>query len=272
MSPFAGYTRSVQEGEKLPARSDARPRREVLGTPIDIVSEADVLHRVKLAVTERAVIRIATVNVEYVMLARSLPAFAAILSHADIATPDSAGILWALRRQGVSLSRRVGGSDLLWSISRQASNVGHSIFLLGGAAGVANVAAHALAATFPTLQIAGYYSGSPDTRFDADIANLVRRSRADILFVAFGAPNQDFWLARNLASTGACVGLGVGGSLDYAAGVTRRAPPWMREHGMEWLWRLLLHPSRWRRMLALPRFVIAVLADSKPRANERNNA
>jgi len=272
MTPFWGYTRSVQEGEKLPARSDAPPRREVLGTRIDIVSEADVLRRVKLAVRERVVIRIATVNVEYVMLARSLPAFAVVLSYADIATPDSAGILWALRRQGVSLSRRVGGSDLLWSISRHASNVGHSIFLLGGAAGVAKAAADALAAAFPTLHIAGYYSGSPDTQFDADITNLVRRSGADILFVAFGAPNQDFWLERNLASTGACVGLGVGGSLDYAAGATRRAPPWMREHGMEWMWRLFLQPSRWRRMLALPRFVMAVLVDGTPGPNERNNA
>lgn len=249
----------------------ARLRCEVLGTPLDTVSEADVLRCVERAVTQRTVIRIATVNVEYVMLARRLPAFAAVLFHADLATPDSAGILWALRRQGVSLKRRVGGSDLLWSISGQASSAGHSLFLLGGAGGVAEAAADALKAKFPALRVVGFYSGSPDTQFDDDIAGLVRQSGADILFVAFGAPNQDFWLARNLVSTGACVGLGIGGSLDYAAGVARRAPPWMRENGMEWLWRLVLQPSRWRRMLALPRFVIAVLAESRPAANERNN-
>jgi N-acetylglucosaminyldiphosphoundecaprenol N-acetyl-beta-D-mannosaminyltransferase len=82
----------------------------------------------------------------------------------------------------------------------------------------------------------------------------VRASRANLLFVAYGAPEQDIWIARNLARSGAAIAMGVGGSFDYVAGRARRAPVWMRERGLDWLWRLARQPWRWRRMLVLPRF------------------
>jgi len=87
----------------------------------------------------------------------------------------------------------------------------------------------------------------------------VNASGADILFVAYGAPRQDVWIARNRDRLQVRVALGVGGSLDFAAGVVPRAPRWMRRLALEWLFRLLIQPWRWRRMLRLPRFVWAVL-------------
>jgi N-acetylglucosaminyldiphosphoundecaprenol N-acetyl-beta-D-mannosaminyltransferase len=152
------------------------------------------------------------------------------------------------------LPRRVGGSDLVWSGSEQAARLQHRIFLLGGREGVAAAAANTLTGRYPDLAIAGTCPGSPDRDEESEITRLIRASRADILFVAFGAPEQELWIARNLEASGVYVAIGVGGSLDYLAGTARRAPEWFQEHGLEWLWRLAHQPRRWKRMLALPQF------------------
>ncbi|MGH2444325.1 MAG: WecB/TagA/CpsF family glycosyltransferase, partial [Chloroflexota bacterium] len=171
-----------------------------------------------------------------------------------VCTPDGAGVVWALRRQGIDLEYRVGGSDLIWSLCLQAEEFGHRVFLLGAAEGVAELGARRLHESFPRLQIAGTYAGDPGFERETSIVDLIRRSGADILFVAFGAPAQDFWIGRNLTATGVACAIGVGGSLDYLAGTARRAPRWMRQNNLDWLWRLLMQPRRWRRMLVLPRF------------------
>jgi N-acetylglucosaminyldiphosphoundecaprenol N-acetyl-beta-D-mannosaminyltransferase len=137
------------------------------------------------------------------------------------------------------------------------------VFLLGAAEGVAAAAALRLQASIPGLAVGGTYAGSPTPGEEDSIVDLVRMSGAAILFVAFGAPQQDLWIARNLARSGAVVGMGVGGSFDYLAGTARRAPIWMQERGLDWLWRLIQQPWRWRRMLALPRFTWSVLREGR---------
>lgn len=239
-------------------------RVDVLGVPVDVVSEAQVLAFVRDQVVRKAPARIVTVNAEFVMTARRETDFADVLRTADLATPDGAGVVWAMRRAGAEQSGRVGGSDLIWSMSRQAAECGHRVFLLGAAEGVAAEAGEVLARRYPGLQIAGVYSGSPSLQEAGSIVDLIRRSAADILFVAFGAPAQDIWIARHLERTGVTVAIGVGGSIDYVAGRTRRAPRWMRDHGLDWLWRLILQPWRWRRMLALPVFAWTVIREVRP--------
>lgn len=236
-------------------------RYSVLGVPVDSATEADVLQFVANAVESRTPSSIATVNAEYVVLAQKDARFREVVRRAALATADGAGVLWALRRQGVHMERRVGGSDLIWSLSRQAASCGHRVFFLGAAPGVAEATSDALRRAYPGLLVAGAYAGSPDVGMEAAIVDLIRRSRPDILFVAYGAPHQDLWIARNLVSTGASVGMGVGGSFDYVAGVARRAPRWMQEHALDWLWRLIREPWRWRRMGALPLFVVLVLTE-----------
>ncbi|MGI8826043.1 MAG: WecB/TagA/CpsF family glycosyltransferase [Chloroflexota bacterium] len=232
------------------------PRRvDILGVPVDVVTEPDALSFVRERIRTHTPSRVVTVNVEYVMHAYKDSAFAHVLQTADMATPDSAGILWAMRRQGEDVSQRVGGSDLIWSLSEQASREGHRVFLLGAAEGVAQCAASRLQTRNPNLTVAGTWAGSPGPSERAFIVDLIRRSQTDLLFVAFGSPRQDLWIAENLLHTGACVAIGVGGSFDYVAGTARRAPAWMRDRGMEWLWRLYRQPWRWRRMMAIPRFV-----------------
>jgi N-acetylglucosaminyldiphosphoundecaprenol N-acetyl-beta-D-mannosaminyltransferase len=105
------------------------------------------------------------------------------------------------------------------------------------------------------LRIAGTHAGSPALEDEDEIVRLVQSTEPDILFVAYGAPAQDKWIARNLGRLGAPVAMGVGGAFDFISGRSKRAPHWLQRVGLEWLHRLYHEPWRWRRMLALPRFV-----------------
>lgn len=241
-----------------PAGGD-RPR--VVGVAVDAVTEGETLEFIRDRIARREPAHIVTVNAEFVVRAQSDPEFHHVLETASLATPDGAGVVWALRRRGARLHRRVGGSDLIWSIPARAELLGHRVYLLGGLPGVAEAVQRRLQRTYPRLRIVGAEAGSPDAAVGPDIAERIRATRADILIVAFGAPKQEIWLARNLAPSGAIIGVGVGGSFDYVAGRAMRAPRWMQDNGLEWLWRLAREPWRWRRMVALPRFVWLVLRD-----------
>jgi N-acetylglucosaminyldiphosphoundecaprenol N-acetyl-beta-D-mannosaminyltransferase len=235
-------------------------RHFVLGVPVDGVTEADVLSVARQAVEAGRPVQIVTVNAEYVVMAQGNEFFLGVLKRAELATPDGAGVVWALRRRGVML-RRLGGSDLIWSLSEQAAQRGHRVFFLGAAEGVAGEVARRLSVRYPGLLVAGTLSGSARAEEEAEIVSAIRSSGADVLFVAYGAPAQDLWIARNVQRLGVSVAIGVGGSFDYVAGKTQRAPVWMRERGLDWLWRLVKQPWRWRRMLALPRFILLVLME-----------
>jgi len=124
---------------------------------------------------------------------------------------------------------------------------------------VAERAAQRLTQKYPNLQIVGTYAGSPRPEEEDEIVGLVRAAHPDALFVAYGAPAQDLWIARNLHRLGVPVCMGVGGTFDFIAGVVPRAPDWVQRLGLEWSYRLLRQPWRWRRQLALARFVTLVL-------------
>jgi N-acetylglucosaminyldiphosphoundecaprenol N-acetyl-beta-D-mannosaminyltransferase len=161
--------------------------------------------------------------------------------------------------RGQHLRERVAGSDLVPRLAAEAAQRGWRPYFLGAAPGVAQKAAAILAARHPGLSVAGCYAGSPAPEEEAAITALIRSSQANLLFVAYGAPQQDLWLARNLVKTGAAVGIGIGGAFDFIAGVSRRAPDWVQRIGFEWLYRLVNEPWRWRRQLVLPQFALRVL-------------
>lgn len=202
---------------------------------------------------------VCTINPEFMMIAREDINFHNILSRADLCVPDGVGLLWAAKHRGHSLPERVTGSDGVPKIAERAAQKGWKLYFLGAAPGVADQAANVLRQQHPTLQIVGIYSGSPAPDQEDAIVEKVNASGADILFVAYGAPEQDKWIARNLPRLQVKMAMGVGGSFDFIAGIIPRAPLWMRRSGLEWLYRLYLQPWRIRRMLRLPRFVLAVL-------------
>jgi N-acetylglucosaminyldiphosphoundecaprenol N-acetyl-beta-D-mannosaminyltransferase len=234
-------------------------RINILGVGVDAMTESEAVNWVAYAIADKEPRHVATVNPEFVMRARRDQAFRNVLARADLCLPDGVGVIWAARQLGQRLPERIAGVDFIQALARRGAQSGWRFFLLGAAPGVAEAAAAALIADSPRLQIAGCLAGSPQSAGDAELARAVRAARTDILLVAYGAPSQELWIARNLQATGAGVAIGVGGAFDFLSGRTSRAPRWMRQHGLEWLHRLAQEPWRWRRMLALPRFVLAVV-------------
>ena len=238
-------------------------RFTLLGVPIDPMSEAEAVDWVARALAEGRPRLVISVNPERIMRAGRDPEFAAVLRRADLALADGAGVLWAARRLGHRLPGRVAGVDLLQSLAARGGREGWRFFFLGGAPGVAQAAGQALQERYPGFILAGCHAASPDPVNDALTGEAVRSSGAQLLFLAYGAAAEEAWLARNLTRSGAVIGMGVGGAFDFISGRSRRAPRWMRERGFEWLHRLGREPWRWRRMLALPAFVLRVLAEPR---------
>jgi N-acetylglucosaminyldiphosphoundecaprenol N-acetyl-beta-D-mannosaminyltransferase len=205
--------------------------------------------------------QVATVNTEFVMAAQKDAEFKAIINAAALALPDGIGLLWAARFLGQPLKERVTGVDTVQRVAELAARKGYRLFLLGAAEGVADLCAQRLSNQHPNLQIVGTYSGSPAAEEEDEIVALVKQARPDVLFVAYGAPQQDKWIARNMERLGVPLAMGVGGAFDFMAGVAARAPRWAQQLGLEWLHRLYHEPWRWRRMLALPRFVGLVMRE-----------
>jgi N-acetylglucosaminyldiphosphoundecaprenol N-acetyl-beta-D-mannosaminyltransferase len=229
-----------------------RSRVEILGVEIDDVTVAEMLESLVRFVREGGEHQISTVNIEYLMLARRDPEFAQVLRQSALNVPDSAGVLWAARWLGHPLRERVTGSDGIYAIAERCAREGFRLFLLGAGTGVAERVARLLEERFPGLCVCGALSGSPLPEHEREQAESVRRARADVLLVAYPSAPQEKWIARNLARTGASVAMGVGAAFDFCAGVQARAPRWMQRVGLEWFYRLLRQPWRWRRMLALP--------------------
>jgi N-acetylglucosaminyldiphosphoundecaprenol N-acetyl-beta-D-mannosaminyltransferase len=231
----------------------------VLGVRVDDLDVEGTLDRIEELLKAGGHHLVATVNPEFVMLARRDPEFRSVLESAALCLADGWGVTWAARRQGRPLPARVTGVDLVPALAERAARKGWRLFLLGAAPGVAEAVGRLLTAEHPTLAIAGYHSGVAGPEGDDESLRLIAAAHPDIVLVAYGAPGQELWIARNLARLDAGVGIGVGGSFDYLSGRVRRAPAWMRRAGLEWLYRLLRQPWRARRMAVLPRFVLEVL-------------
>ena len=238
-------------------------RIELLGIPIDAITEREAVDWVAAALSESRPRLLVSVNPERTMQALRDPALASILRSADLSLADGAGVLWAARRMRRPLPGRVPGVDFLKAVACRGAAQGWRFFFLGGAPGVAESAGAALRAAYPGFNLVGTFGGSPDPRDDRAAVAAVRETGAQLLFIAYGGGREEAWLARNLAASGAVIGMGVGGAFDFISGRAPRAPALMREHGLEWLYRLSRQPWRWRRMLALPRFVARVMAERR---------
>ncbi|MEM7130062.1 MAG: WecB/TagA/CpsF family glycosyltransferase [Chloroflexota bacterium] len=240
----------------------------ILGVHIDCVDFVETLTLIQqwLEADPRATNRelkithqICTVNPEFIIDARRDGNFAEVLAQASLCVPDGIGILLAARFFGIQLHERVTGSDGIYRISQRAAKRGWRLFLLGAAPGVAEHAARILQSQYPLLNVVGTYSGTPQDEEWPLIQGELTNTAPDILFVAFGHPYQDLWIAKHRKELPVRVAIGVGGAFDFVAGVVPRAPQWMRQSGLEWFYRLLCQPSRIGRMMKLPVFIGLVL-------------
>lgn len=189
-----------------------------------------------------------TPNPEMIVKAQKNPDFMAVLRKSALNLPDGFGLLLGARMSGQRLRERVAGVDIVMKLCEQ-QNIG-SVFFLGARPGVAETASRKLRERNPELSVAGCHSGSPSTS-DADaIVQTINASGATILFVAFGAPIQDLWIDQYLHQMpNVRLAMGIGGAFDFIAGERSRAPIWMQNIGLEWLWRLIQEPRRITRIL-----------------------
>ena len=227
-----------------------RVQEQIGGVPFINLSQEELVSAIMLALRLQCRTHVAFVNPDCVNKAQTDAEYKSCLQQADWVCPDGIGMRIAGHLLGREVRQNLNGTDLLPALCKAIENSSHAVYLLGAKPGVAEKMAQCLQSRFPGLRIAGaqhgYFAESETARVIADI----RAANTAILLVGFGAPKQDIWIHRHLAASGACVGIGVGGLFDFYSGNIPRAPLWMREIGMEWVYRLIQEPQRmWRRYL-----------------------
>ncbi len=237
----------------------------VLGVRVHAVQIPDVIRLMERWIDERVGAQfIAVTNAHVVTEAQRDPSFKDILNSASLAVPDGMPLVWLGRRRGYPLKRRVYGPELMETFCRETGPK-YRHFFYGGAPGVPERLADALAKKY-NVQVVGTFSPpfrplTPEE--DAEVVELINRAEPDVLWVGLGAPKQERWMYEHRDKLRVPVMVGVGAAFDFLAGVKPRAPRWMQEHGLEWLFRLLTEPRRlWRRYLIYgPKFVFYVILD-----------
>lgn len=235
-------------------------RIHLLSVPIDPVTMEEALTCVRGFLQDSSQHHVATPNNEMLVRAHRNHVFRSVLKSTSLNVPDSTGLLLMAKRTGQELPERVTGVDLLTQFCLQEDGSA-SVFFLGAKEGVASRAAEALQAKNPNLRIVGMYSGSPKEEDVAKILVHIARAKPSILFVAFGAPAQELWIAKHLSSLSSVkVAIGIGGAFDFLAGEKSRAPRMLQALGLEWAWRFLQEPQRamrmWNALVVFPYLVL----------------
>ena len=232
-------------------------RVDILGVAFDRMDLPAAVARVLERLDRGERTFVITANPEFVMLARREADVARVAREANVVVADGTGVVLASRLLRDPLAR-VPGRLLVDALVPEVAARGASVFLLGAAPGIAERAAETLRVREGRLRVAGCYAGTAED--DGDTAGRVRASAPDVLLVAYGMPKQEAWIVRNLPSLPSVkVAIGVGGVFDQLAGVQKVPPALLQRLGLEWLWRLVREPWRWRRQRVLPLFALLVL-------------
>jgi len=250
---------------------------QVLGIDISDYSREEFLQlieeRLQAPAEEVAPIFVVTVNPEIVVQSIIDNEFKQILAASSINTADGIGISWAINFLYGQPVGRITGSDSMQQICRICSRHEQPVFLYGAAPTIAERAAKVLQRTVDGLKVAGVYSPEDSTIPLEDLPEEIQKEmkHASVIFVALGAPGQEKWIYHNMRKLPECkLFIGIGGTFDFVAGTVKRAPGWMCKSGLEWLYRLYMQPSRWRRMLKLPLFALNVmLLKSSTKVNQK---
>lgn len=233
---------------------------DILGIKIDKIEDKDIIGKIYEFLNSEKGHYIITANAEMIVEAQKDKEFRDIINTADLVLPDGSGPVFASRIVSPKnkLNKWIAGVDLVYKILKNLNDLDSrkKVFFLGAKEGVAKSAAQRLKKLFPKLEIAGIFSGDAAEkglpRFDNQVeagdrvaVSIINQTKPDILFVAYGAPKQEKWIARNLKKMpNVKLAIGVGGAFDIISGRIKRAPAWMRKAGLEWLWRLIQEPRR----------------------------
>ena len=202
-----------------------------------------------------------TPNSEIILYASENKEYEDVLNSADLIIPDGIGVVYGSKILRKPLSERVAGFDLVCRMFEEMAKLKKSVFLLGAKPGVAEAAAKKLTEKYEGLVISGTHDGY--FKEDEGVINAINEKAPDFLLVCLGFPKQEMWINKNKDKLNAKAIIGAGGCLDVFAGNVMRAPDFYCKHGIEWLYRLMKQPSRFVRMLALPKFGLKVLFKGK---------
>lgn len=236
---------------------------EILGVNVNSLTMAQAVEAVQQFIAKKKVALVATANAEMLMRSTEDRELQEILNQADLVVPDGAGTVWAAGQLGEPMPERVAGYDLAQELMREAPSRGYRFYFFGSAPGVADRAKIRAEELYPGIEVVGTRNGFFSEADEPQIIADIKAAKPDILLAALGVPKQEKWLKKHLEELKVPVSIGVGGTLDVMAGVMQRAPLWMQKAKLEWLFRGLKQPSRAGRLLALPKFVVKVIASKK---------
>lgn len=240
-----------------------KDRINILGIPVDRYTMDQTMTQIDGFIAAGTPHLIITADACGIVQAQSDPQLKALYFVADLITPDSAGVLWAARRQCEPIGERVSGVDLVAKICERSADKGYRIFFLGAEPGIAELAAERMRLIHPGCNIVGARHGYFPAESDEVVAQEVALTKPDVLFVAMGIPRQEKFIQATSSIIGAKVAMGVGGSFDVFSGKTKRAPAIFQKLRAEWLWRLILNPTKISKVKLLPKFVALVLKQPK---------
>lgn len=250
--------------KKSKERKDyAMEKVDILGVMVDKVNISEAVERIMAMFSENVAHAVYTPNSEIIMQAYKDAEFREILNSADLLTADGIGVVYASRILNNPIEERAAGYDIACGVIREIAQSGHALYLLGGKPGVAELAKENLDKKYPFIRIVGTHDGYFDKERSDEIIEDINNSGAELVFVCLGAPAQEKWINANMHKLNARVLMGVGGSIDVLAGVAERAPEKWCNMGLEWLYRLIKQPSRFVRMMALPKFALTVFLKGK---------
>lgn len=243
--------------------SRAVPKVSIYGVPFSRMGMDETVEYLTNVIEAKQPSQIITANPIMVMMGLENPEFHRMLREADLVVPDGAGVVWAAGYVGYPVKERVPGFDLMHRLFLEGEERGWSAYLLGTTQEVIDEAAAKLQARYPGTRIAGTHHGFFGKDEDAEVIAQIRAVRPDMLFVARSATTQEPWITQFKEELGVPLIMGVGGSFDIIAGRLKRAPVFMQKLRLEWFYRLLQQPTRFRRMLVLPQFALRVIRDKE---------
>ena len=231
-------------------------KKNIHGVMIDNATMDEALDYVLDMLKNSGPTKIYTPNSEIIMQANRDPELREILNQADLLIADGAGVVLASKIINNKLKQKVSGIDLVKRILINTDRRPTSFFIFGGKPGVAEQAVINILSEFPRADIKGYQNGYFTPEEEEDIIKKINDSKAEILLVGLGAPKQEKWIHENASRLKCKIAMGIGGSIDVFAGTASLAPEFMRRAGLEWLYRLIKEPKRYKRMMDLPRFIM----------------
>lgn len=223
-------------------------RIKFLNTYIDSLTMDEAIYEIDKLIQKKDCRYVLTPNLDHIVTMETDKEFAEIYQYADLVVADGKPLIWISKYFKNPIKEKISGSDLFPKMCELSAKKGYSIFILGAGEGIADKAAKNLIKKNPGLVIAGTYS--PAFGFEKDnvelekIKNIVTKAKPDILAVSLGSPKGEKFVYKHLKEYDIPLGISIGATIDFEAGNVKRAPKWMGDHGLEWLFRITQDPKR----------------------------